>query len=131
MSTSERPLSPHLGIYKQEWTMVLSITHRMTGVGLGGGTLLLVWWLLALAAGPEAFVQVQSIIGSWVGQLILLGWTWALFYHFCNGLRHLGWDLGMGFELDAARNTGIIVVLASIVLTLLSWIVGYASMGGS
>jgi succinate dehydrogenase / fumarate reductase cytochrome b subunit len=131
MSTSERPLSPHLGIYKQEWTMVLSITHRITGVALGGGTLILVWWLLALASGPDAFNLVQSIIGSWIGRLCLFGWTWALFYHFCNGIRHLGWDMGMGFELDTARNTGILVVVASIGLTLLTWVVGYAMMGGS
>jgi succinate dehydrogenase / fumarate reductase, cytochrome b subunit len=131
MSTSERPLSPHLGIYKQEWTMVLSITHRITGVALGGGTLILVWWLLALASGPEAFDLAQSIIGSWIGRLCLFGWTWALFYHFCNGIRHLGWDMGMGFELDTARNTGYLVAIASIGLTLLTWVVGYAMMGGS
>jgi succinate dehydrogenase / fumarate reductase cytochrome b subunit len=131
MGSSERPLSPHLDIYKQEWTMVLSITHRITGAGLAGGTLLLVCWLLALASGQEAFGAVQAFIGAWYGKLLLFGWTWALFYHFCNGIRHLGWDLGKGFELDTARNTGYFVALASVGLTLLTWAVGYASVGGN
>ncbi|MBT5107976.1 MAG: succinate dehydrogenase, cytochrome b556 subunit [Rhodospirillaceae bacterium] len=129
MSANERPLSPHLGIYKPEWTMVLSITHRITGAGLAGGVLLMVGWLLALASGQEAFDAVQAFIGTWFGRLLLFGWTWALFFHFCNGIRHLGWDIGWGFELDAARNTGYLVALASVGLTVLAWVVGYASMG--
>lgn len=129
MSANERPLSPHLGIYKPEWTMVLSITHRITGAGLAGGVLLMVGWLLALASGQEAFDAVQAFIGTWFGRLLLFGWTWALFFHFCNGIRHLGWDIGWGFELDAARNTGYLVALASVGLTVLAWVAGYASMG--
>ena len=129
MSANERPLSPHLGIYKPEWTMVLSITHRITGAGLAGGVLLMVGWLLALASGQEAFDAGQAFIGTWFGRLLLFGWTWALFFHFCNGIRHLGWDIGWGFELDAARNTGYLVALASVGLTVLAWVVGYASMG--
>lgn len=129
MSSGERPLSPHLGIYAFQWTMVLSITHRITGAGLAVGTLLLVWWLLALAYGPAAFEVANGFIGSWFGRPLLIGWTWALFYHFCNGIRHLGWDLGLGFELDTARNTGYIVVVASIILTFIAWFAGYAAMG--
>ena len=129
MSANERPLSPHLGIYKPEWTMVLSITHRITGAGLAGGVLLLVCWLLALASGQEAFDAVQGFIGTWFGRLLLFGWTWVLFFHFCNGIRHLGWDIGWGFELDAARNTGYLVAVASVGLTVLAWVAGYAAMG--
>lgn len=129
MSNGDRPLSPHLQIYAWQWTMALSILHRATGVGLAGGTLLMVWWLLALANGAESFDTVQMVIGSWIGRLCLLGWTWALFYHFCNGIRHLFWDIGKGFELDTARNSGYTVVAASIGLTVLAWIVGYMAMG--
>lgn len=129
MSNGDRPLSPHLQIYAWQWTMALSILHRATGVGLAGGTLLMVWWLLALANGVESFDTVQMVIGSWFGRLCLLGWTWALFYHFCNGIRHLFWDIGKGFELDTARNSGYTVVVASIVFTGLAWIVGYMAMG--
>mgnify|MGYP003627636022 FL=1 len=129
MSNGDRPLSPHLQIYAWQWTMALSILHRATGVGLAGGTLLLVWWLLALANGAESFDTVQMVIGSWIGRLCLLGWTWALFYHFCNGIRHLFWDIGKGFELDTARNSGYTVVVASLGLTGLTWVVGYMAMG--
>jgi len=131
MSNGDRPLSPHLQIYAWQWTMVLSILHRATGVGLSAGTLLLVWWLVALAGGDASFGTVQAVIGSWIGRLFLFGWTWALFYHFCNGIRHLCWDMGKGFELDTARNSGYFVVAASAVLTLLAWIVGYAMMGAN
>jgi succinate dehydrogenase / fumarate reductase, cytochrome b subunit len=129
MSNGDRPLSPHLQIYAWQWTMALSILHRATGVGLAGGTLLMVWWLLALANGAESFDTVQMVIGSWIGRLCLLGWTWALFYHFCNGIRHLFWDIGKGFELDTARNSGYTVVVASIVFTGLAWVAGYMAMG--
>jgi succinate dehydrogenase / fumarate reductase cytochrome b subunit len=98
---------------------------------LSAGTLLLVWWLVALAGGDASFGTVQAVIGSWIGRLFLFGWTWALFYHFCNGIRHLCWDMGKGFELDTARNSGYFVVAASAGLTLLAWIVGYAMMGAN
>ena len=92
MPSGSRPLSPHLQVYRPQWTMVLSISHRITGVGLSLGTLLLVYWLAAAAAGPEAFETAQEVIGSWIGRLFLFGWTFALFYHLCNGIRHLVWD---------------------------------------
>src|SRR3546814_11405708 len=92
MNTDNRPLSPHLQIYAWQWTMLLSITHRATGIALSAGTLLLVWWLLALATGPEAFATAQGFVGSWFGLLLLIGWTWSLFYHLCHGIRQLRSD---------------------------------------
>jgi succinate dehydrogenase / fumarate reductase, cytochrome b subunit len=91
---ASRPLSPHLQIYRPQITSVLSISHRATGLALSLGTLLLVWWLVALARGPEAFASVQSFVGSWLGRLLLLGWTFSLFFHLANGIRHLCWDAG-------------------------------------
>lgn len=128
MTTGDRPLSPHLQVYRPQLTSVLSITHRLTGVALVVGTLLLTWWLVAAAAGPGAFDTVQGFIGSWFGRLILLGWTYALFYHLCNGIRHLFWDAGYGFELPTLYASGWAVLAASAVLTLVAWIAGYAAM---
>ena len=130
MTDVNRPLSPHLQVYRPQWTSVLSISHRATGVALAFGTLLLVYWLVAAASGPEAFALAQRLIGSIVGQLLLLGWTFALFYHFCNGIRHLFWDAGYGFELRNAYRSGLAVLAGSAVLTLLFWAVGYAVWGG-
>lgn len=126
MATDNRPLSPHLQIYRPQLTSVLSILHRLTGIALAAGTLLLVWWLIAAAAGPEAYDTVQGFIGSIIGRLLLLGWTFSLFYHLANGIRHLVWDSGRGFELSTTYSTGWIVVIVSIVLTVVSWIGGYA-----
>ena len=131
MPSGSRPLSPHLQVYRPQWTMVLSISHRITGVGLSLGTLLLVYWLAAAAAGPEAFETAQEVIGSWIGRLFLFGWTFALFYHLCNGIRHLVWDAGYGFELETAYRSGLAVLVSSGVLTLLSWILGYSLGMGS
>lgn len=114
-----RPLSPHLQVYKMQWTMLLSITHRITGCALMLGTVLVVWWLVAAAAGPEAFALIDGLLTSWIGLLVLLGSAWALCYHFCNGIRHLMWDLGYGFELGVAEKTGYTAVGASVILTLL------------
>ena len=94
------------------------------------GTLLLVYWLASAAAGPESFETAQAVIGSFFGRLFLFGWTYALFYHLCNGIRHLYWDAGFGFELSDVYKTGWAVVGASGVLTLASWILGYAMAGG-
>jgi succinate dehydrogenase / fumarate reductase cytochrome b subunit len=130
MATDNRPLSPHLQIYKPQLTSVLSILHRLTGVALAVGTLLLVWWLIAAATGPGAYDSAQGFIGSILGRLLLFGWTFALFYHLANGIRHLLWDAGWGFELRTAYTTGWLVVVASVVLTLASWVGGYAALGG-
>lgn len=116
-----RPLSPHIQVYRPQLTSVLSITHRATGVALAVGTLLLVWWLIAGATGPEAYATVQGFFRSWIGRLLLLGWTLSLFYHLCNGIRHLFWDAGYGFELRATYVSGWLVIVATVVLTALSW----------
>lgn len=124
-----RPLSPHLQVYRWQWTMAYSILHRATGVALAVGALYLTWWLIALASGPQAFAAVQGFSGSIIGQLMLLGWTFSLFYHLANGIRHLAWDAGRGFELDTAAMTGHAVVAAAVVLTGITWVVGYAALG--
>jgi succinate dehydrogenase / fumarate reductase cytochrome b subunit len=131
MSSENRPLSPHLQVYRPQLTSILSMLHRLTGIALAVGTLLLIYWLVAAASGPEAFDQAQRLIGSILGRLMLLGWTFALFYHLCNGIRHLYWDAGYGFELSTAYRTGWLVMVVSLALTLGSWAVGYAARGGA
>ena len=131
MAQVERPISPHLQVYKPQLTSVLSILHRITGVGLGAGTLLLAWWLVAAAYGPDQFETARAFIASWLGRLLLFGFTFALFYHLCNGIRHLFWDAGWGFELKTVYTSGWLVVIASLGLTAVSWIAGYANGGAS
>jgi succinate dehydrogenase / fumarate reductase, cytochrome b subunit len=126
MTNADRPLSPHLQIYRWQLTSVMSILHRATGIWLSLGAVLLVWWLLAAAAGPGPYAVVEGFFGSWLGLLLLFGWTASLFYHLCNGIRHLAWDTGAGFELKTTYATGWIVVAASAALTLLAWVVGIA-----
>ncbi len=129
MASNNRPLSPHLQVYKPQLTTFMSITHRATGIALAVGTLMLVCWLIAAATGETAFNEVQAFLGSIVGRLLLLGWSFALFYHLCNGLRHLFWDAGKGFEIETAYMTGRIVIAASILLTIGAWLWGYAAIG--
>ncbi|HEY9536657.1 MAG TPA: succinate dehydrogenase, cytochrome b556 subunit [Kiloniellaceae bacterium] len=129
MISSRRPLSPHLQVYRWQITMTLSILHRLTGIALAVGTLLLTYWLAAAATGPDAFAAAQGFIGSLVGRLLLFGWSYALFYHLCNGIRHLVWDAGYGFEIATTTRSGWAVVAASVVLTLAAWIGGYLAMG--
>ena len=129
MIPSNRPLSPHLQIYRPQLTSVLSITHRLTGIVLCVGSILLTAWLMALAAGPESFQSMQGLLGSLLGRLVLFAFSLALFYHLCNGIRHLFWDAGMGYELGTAYASGKAVIAVSLVLTLLTWIIGY--MGSS
>lgn len=121
-----RPLSPHLQVYRPQITSVLSIFHRITGVALGVGTLLLTWWLLAAATSPGAFAEVQGFIGSPIGLLLLFGWTVALFFHFFSGIRHLTWDSGRGFEKPGYHASGIAVLIATAVASVLVWVVGLA-----
>jgi succinate dehydrogenase / fumarate reductase cytochrome b subunit len=116
-------MSPHLQIYRPQLSSALSIFHRMTGVGLALGAVLVVWWLLAAATGPEYFATVDGLLTSWIGLLVLLGTTWALAYHLLNGIRHLFWDMGYGFEVETADKTGIAVVVGSGVLTVLLWLI--------
>jgi succinate dehydrogenase / fumarate reductase, cytochrome b subunit len=120
-----RPLSPFtLGsAYKPQLSSMTSIMHRITGCALGAGTLLLTLWLVCAATSDSAFSMTQAFLGSWIGVLILIGFTAALFYHFCNGLRHLAWDAGKGFELPDMHRTGWIVVGATAVLTVGFWVI--------
>ncbi|MBM3518656.1 MAG: succinate dehydrogenase, cytochrome b556 subunit [Alphaproteobacteria bacterium] len=126
---SDRPLSPHIQVYRPQITSILSIFHRLTGLTLGAGTLLLAWWLISAAIGPDAHADAQWFWSSWIGRLVLLGFTFSLFYHLCNGIRHLFWDMGMGFDLKTLHATGWLVLAAASGLTVLAWIVGYA-VGG-
>lgn len=126
---TERPLSPHLQVYRLPLTAILSILHRMTGVALMGGTLLLAWWLIAAASGPAAFAAVQWVIGSWLGLLVLFGWSVALFFHLLNGIRHLFWDAGLGFDLKTTQSTSLAVIAGTGGLTVLAWAIGLLALG--
>ncbi len=130
MTQDKRPLSPHLQVYRWQLTSVLSITHRGTGILLTLGTLLLVYWLLAIAAGPGAYESAQALLGSWLGKAVLFLWTLALYYHLCNGIRHLFWDAGFGFELKTVYASGMAVVIATVVLTVVTWIIAMSVPGG-
>lgn len=125
-----RPLSPHLSIYRWPITMATSITHRMTGIGLTGGVLLIVWWLVAAASGPEAYDFFLMVMGNPLAQIVVFGFTWSLVYHLLNGVRHLAWDFGFGFEVKTANRTGIQVFVVSILLTIGVFVLAYAGYGG-
>jgi len=122
MARADRPISPHLQVYRWYFTMALSILHRVTGAGLVVGLILLTWWLMALAAGEASFAVVHGLVQSWLGGLVLFGFTLILYYHLFNGIRHLVWDLGYGFEKETANRTGQAVVGATVVFTLLTWL---------
>jgi succinate dehydrogenase / fumarate reductase, cytochrome b subunit len=130
MGNSDRPLSPHLQIYKPQLTATLSIFHRATGVFLVIGTLLLVYWLTSLAGGAESYAQAHAFFGSIFGRVILLPWVFALFYHLCNGIRHLFWDMGVGFEISTVYASGKLVVVAAVALTLATFAMAYTMQGG-
>ncbi len=119
-----RPLSPHLQVYRPQITTFTSIMHRATGVALAVGTLLMTWWLVAAATSDAAYATAQYVIGSPLGLLFLFGWTLALAYHLLNGIRHLAWDAGFGFEMPAYHLTGKAVLVGTVVVTVLLWIVG-------
>ena len=121
MASDPRPLAPHLQIYRWQLTSVLSILHRFTGVALTAGTILLVWWLVAAASGPDSFDSVQGFVGSPIGLLLLFGWSVALFYHLCNGLRHLWWDTGHALDRPAVYAGGWAVLAGTAALTVIAW----------
>ncbi len=129
ITTDKRPLSPHLHIYKPQLTSVMSILHRATGIFLSLGTLVLVYWLMAAANGPETYQKVQSELSSWIGLLLLFGWSIALFYHLCNGIRHLFWDAGLGMEIKTVYVTGKWVWIATFILTTLAWLLAFTMTG--
>ena len=125
-----RPISPFLfpptGTYRWQITSTLSILHRASGVALGFGALLLTWWLLALLGEPSDFAAVQNFLGSIFGRLLLLGWTWALFFHLGNGIRHLVWDTAHGLELPSVYRSGWFVIIFSVLLIVVTFLAGYA-----
>ncbi len=131
MATADRPLSPHLQIYKPQLTSLLSITHRGTGVFLSLGALLLCYWLLAVAAGPETYAKVSTYVAAWYGKIIIILFIFSLYYHLCNGIRHLFWDIGLGLEIKTTYQSGYVVVIASIILTLITCWLGMGAGGGT
>ena len=120
-----RPLSPHLQIYRWMLTLAMSIVHRITGIGLYFGSLLLAWWLIAAASGPNAYGRVQWFMGTTIGLLILFGYTWALLHHMLGGIRHLIWDMGYGFGPSEREWLTAANLVGSIGLTVLLWFFGY------
>ena len=126
-AAGNRPLSPHLQVYRPQITSVLSILHRITGVALALGIVPLVYWLNALAGGPEAYAAAVSTLSSGLVQVFIFGWVFAFSYHLLNGVRHLLWDIGWGFELQQVYSSGWMVVAGSVVITLLVWL----TLGGA
>jgi succinate dehydrogenase / fumarate reductase cytochrome b subunit len=123
VNRGNRPLSPHLTIYRRHLSMMMSIMHRITGCGLGLGGLLVVWWFLAAARGPDAFAFADGLLTSWIGGLILILSMAALWYHFFNGIRHLVWDTGAAFDLEQVHMGGLIVLGAAAVMTVITLVV--------
>lgn len=119
-----RPLSPHLQVYRFSLLMAMSIIHRITGAALYFGTLLLVWWLVAAASGPQAYAVFSAVAGSFPGQLVLFGYTWALLHHMMGGIRHFIWDTGAGLGVVHARQIALLSIVASLGLTVLVWAAG-------
>ena len=125
-----RPLSPFLTAYRWPITMATSIVHRMTGVALAGGTIILAWWLVAVANGPETYNVFSQTISTPLGQLVVFGFVWSLAYHTVNGIRHLAWDLGYGFDLRTANATGILVFALSLALAVGAFALAWFGQGG-
>lgn len=119
-----RPLSPHLSIYRWKLTMAMSILHRITGISLFFGTIFLVWWLVAAASGPDAFALVAAIYGSPIGLIVLFGFTWTLVHHMLGGLRHFVWDFGLGMDAPARDRIALLNIVGSVVITVILWAVG-------
>ena len=121
----KRPLSPHLTIYRPQVTSILSIIHRATGVAMAVSMALVVWWLLAAATGPEYFALVDGLLTSWLGALILIGSAAAFFYHLLNGIRHMWWDIGNGFEMGQVTASGMAVLAGTAVLTIILLVIAF------
>ncbi|WP_397596005.1 succinate dehydrogenase, cytochrome b556 subunit [Silanimonas sp.] len=130
MATQQRPLSPHLQIYAKQITSTMSILHRMTGIVNALGVLVLAWWLVALASGGEAYAQFIAVAGSLPGKAALFGFAATLVYHLLNGVRHLVWDMGLGFEIPQVYRSGYTVIALAVVFTGLLWYAGL-SVGGA
>ena len=130
MTMHERPLSPHLQIYKLELLMVLSGLHRITGIALSVGSILLVAWISSAVYSAETFASMNRFLGGFIGQFVLFGWTFSLIYHSVSGVRHLIWDTGRLLEVEQIYSSSKIVLASAIVLTLLAWILGGGYPGG-
>lgn len=124
MAMVNRPLSPHLQIYKPQLTSLLSISHRGTGVFLGLGAVLLACWLTAAATGPQYFALMQTHITSWYGQCLLFAFVLSFYYHLCNGIRHLFWDVGFGLELETSYKSGYAAIVVALLLSVATWLAG-------
>ena len=132
MASRNRPLSPHLQIYKPQITSTLSFLHRLTGVALAFGAVVLANWVISATYGADSFAMAQKLLGSWwFGRPILLGMTLALFYHLGNGIRHLAWDMGKGFGLNQVRASGMFVIAFTLAMTLVTWLAAYSAAGGN
>lgn len=125
----DRPLSPFL-TYRWTLTMAMSIVHRITGIALYVGTLLMAWWLIATASGPGAYAYIQAFTSSWIGRVVVFGYTWALLHHMLGGIRHFIWDLGYGFGPSEREWLTRAALFGSITLTIVVWIIAYAVGGG-
>jgi succinate dehydrogenase / fumarate reductase cytochrome b subunit len=123
---SNRPLSPHLSVFRLLITTVMSGLHRITGLALVFGMLFLAWWLVAVASGPGAFDVANAFFGSFLGRLILFGFTWALIHHMLGGIRHMIWDTGFGLDPPTANKLAWATIIGSVALTLIVWVIGYA-----
>jgi succinate dehydrogenase / fumarate reductase cytochrome b subunit len=130
MAPRARPLSPHMTIYRWPVTMATSITHRMTGIAMSVGTLVLAWWLIAAASGLEAYATFSHLAGSLIGRIVLFGFTWSLAFHLLNGIRHLAWDMGYGFSIPTAKMTGWLVIVLSVLLTVAVFALVYTGHAG-
>ena len=128
-SASERPISPHLKIYKPQITSVMSILHRITGLALVFGTLFLVVWIWAAAYNPACFAAIHGFFSGFIGKFMLFGWTVAFYYHLLNGIRHLWWDLGHGFDLQNVERSGWVVAIGCLALTVVTWIIAFSAGG--
>ena len=129
-AASTRPLSPHLTIYRWPVTMATSITHRATGVGLSVGAVILAWWLVSISNGPEGWQSFHALSDTPIGLLVVFGLTWSLVYHFLNGVRHLAWDLGYGFEKNLAERNSMMILVGSIVIAVAIFALAWTGHGG-
>ena len=129
--TANRPLSPHLQIYRPMLTMMMSIAHRISGTANAIGFLLLAWWLVAIASGPEAYATVEHFFSSLIGRTLLFLFSWSLIHHMLGGIRHLIWDTGRALDKTSIEVLAWLTIISSIALTILIWVAGYALRGGS
>ena len=127
MASIKRPLSPHLQVYKPQLTSMLSITHRGTGIFLTVGALLLSCWLVAVANGPDFFNSLMVHVSSWYGQCVLVLFLFSMYYHLCNGIRHLFWDAGLGLGIKSTYISGYVTIALSVILTILTWFLAGSS----